>query len=162
MPTGISSLREKPKDPKLLDQSYNGLPDPLNGLSGRCRCSSRNRWHRRLFTAKPIHALARDYDDFGKHMIPAALQKYRVFRLYLSGVLEQIGQYGVFEVEPGSNHPVPVLRFVVRIKSNLHPAALPAVKQGQRKTWFNGRLSPMALSLPMRRHRPGGRRDSEA
>jgi glucose-1-phosphate adenylyltransferase len=88
----IFRFEEKPKDPKLLDQ----LRIPANLLKELGRPADIELYlgsmgiyvfNRQVF----IDVLANDHDDFGKHIIPASLQKYWVFAYTFPGIL---GKYG--------------------------------------------------------------------
>ena len=98
-----------------------------------------------------IDALANDYDDFGKHIIPAALQKYRVFAYIFQGYWEDIGTVrAFFEANLALTDPVPTFNFFDHINPNLHPAAFPAGQQGQRNAGSTGDYRRWLRSLPTR------------
>jgi glucose-1-phosphate adenylyltransferase len=63
-----------------------------------------------------IDALANNHDDFGKHIIPESLQKYRVFAYIFQGYWEDIGTVrAFFEANLALTDPVPALDFFNQI-----------------------------------------------
>ena len=94
----IIRFQEKPKDPALLDELK--IPGPLLHDLGR-------RPDEELFQASMgiyvfnrqvlIDTLANDMDaDFGKHVIPGAIDKYRVHAYIFQGYWEDIGTIRAF------------------------------------------------------------------
>jgi glucose-1-phosphate adenylyltransferase len=59
-----------------------------------------------------IDVLANDHDDFGKHIIPASLQKYQVSAYIFQGYWENIGTVrAFFEANLALTDPVPAFDF---------------------------------------------------
>jgi glucose-1-phosphate adenylyltransferase len=85
----IFRFEEKPKDPKLLDE----LPIPADLLNELGRSPEAELYQGSmgiyLFNRQVlIDALSGKEDDFGKHIIPWLLQKYRVFAYIFQGYWE--------------------------------------------------------------------------
>jgi glucose-1-phosphate adenylyltransferase len=88
----IFRFEEKPKDPKLLD----GLRIPSDLLTELGRPADAELYQGSMgiyvFNREIlIGALANNYADFGKHIIPASLQKNKVFAYIFQGYWEDIG-----------------------------------------------------------------------
>ena len=93
----IIRFQEKPKDAAVLDELK--IPEPLLRDLGR-------RPEEELYQASMgiyvfnrqvlIDALANDGTDFGKHIIPGAIQKYRVNAYIFQGYWEDIGTIRAF------------------------------------------------------------------
>src|SRR6201987_2196376 len=97
-----------------------------------------------------IDALTNDRDDFGKHVIPASLQKYRVFAYIFQGYWEDIGTVrAFFEANLALTDPVPAFDFFDQI-NRIYTQQVTCRQARSAERRFNGRLSPMARSLPMR------------
>ena len=93
----IFRFEEKPKDPKLLDE-LRIPPDLLNGL-GRPADAELYQGSMGIYVFNRqtlIDALDNSYDDFGKHIIPASLKKYKVFAYIFQGYWEDIGTVRAF------------------------------------------------------------------
>jgi glucose-1-phosphate adenylyltransferase len=113
----IFRFEEKPKDPKLLDEpripanllKELGLPADAELYQGSMGIYVFNR-------QVLIDALANNHDDFGKHVIPASLQKYRVFAYIFQGCWEDIGTVrAFFEANLALTDPVPAFDFFDQI-----------------------------------------------
>ena len=93
----IFRFQEKPKDPAMLDDLK--IPGPLLAEMGR-------RPDEELFQASMgiyvfnrqvlIDALDNDFADFGKHIIPAAIERQRVHAYIFQGYWEDIGTIRAF------------------------------------------------------------------
>src|ERR1700757_3726280 len=93
----IFRFEEKPKDPKLLDE-LRIPPDLLNGL-GHPPDAELYQGSMGIYVFNRqtlIDALDNSYDDFGKHIIPASLKKYKVFAYIFQGYWEDIGTVRAF------------------------------------------------------------------
>ena len=93
----IFRFEEKPKAPKLLDE-LRIPPDLLNGL-GRPADAELYQGSMGIYVFNRqtiIDALDNSYDDFGKHIIPASLKKYKVFAYIFQGYWEDIGTVRAF------------------------------------------------------------------
>jgi glucose-1-phosphate adenylyltransferase len=93
----IFRFEEKPKDPKLLDE----LPIPADLLNELGRSPEAELYQGSmgiyLFNRQVlIDALSGKEDDFGKHIIPWLLQKYRVFAYIFQGYWEDTGTVRAF------------------------------------------------------------------
>jgi glucose-1-phosphate adenylyltransferase len=93
----IFRFEEKPKDPKVLDE----LRIPPELLTELCRPADAELYQGSMgiyvFNREIlVDALANNYDDFGKHIIPASLQKYKVFAYIFQGYWEDIGTVRAF------------------------------------------------------------------
>src|SRR5262249_42497847 len=127
----IFRFEEKPKDPKLLDElripanllKELGLPAGAEFYQGSMGIYVFNR-------QVLIDALANNHDDFGKHVIPASLQKYRVFAYIFQGYWEDIGTVrAFFEANLALSDPVPTFNFFDHINPiYTHKRLLPASK----------------------------------
>ena len=105
----IFRFEEKPKDPKLLDELR--IPPNLLKELGRPADAELYQGSMGIYVFNRqvlIDALANDRDDFGKHIIPASLQKYRVFAYIFQGYWEDIGTVrAFFEANLALTDPVP-------------------------------------------------------
>jgi glucose-1-phosphate adenylyltransferase len=93
----IYRFEEKPKDPKLLEE----LRIPKDILNDLGRPADAELFQGSMgiyvFDRKTlIDALDNSYDDFGKHIIPASLKKYKVFAYIFQGYWEDIGTVRAF------------------------------------------------------------------
>jgi glucose-1-phosphate adenylyltransferase len=113
----ICRFEEKPKDPMLLDK-LRIPPDLLNELGHPSDAE--------LYQASMgiyvfdrevlIDALANDHDDFGKHIIPASLRKYKVFAYIFQQYWEDIGTVrAFFEANLALTDAVPTFNFFDQI-----------------------------------------------
>jgi len=77
-----------------------------------------------------IDALDNSYDDFGKHIIPASLQKHKVFAYIFQGYWEDIGTVrAFFEANLALTDTVPPYNFFDHVNPiYTHPRFLPASK----------------------------------
>ena len=77
-----------------------------------------------------IDALNNDHDDFGKHIIPESLQKYKVFAYIFQGYWEDIGTIrAFFEANLALTDTLPPYNFFDRLAPiYTHPRFLPASK----------------------------------
>ena len=93
----IFRFEEKPKDPKLLDQLR--IPPDLLTELGRPADAELYQGSMGIYVFNRevlIAALANNYADFGKHIIPASLQKNKVFAYIFQGYWEDIGTVRAF------------------------------------------------------------------
>jgi len=93
----IFRFEEKPKDPKLLDELR--IPPDLLTELGRPADAELYQGSMGIYVFNRqilIGALANNYDDFGKHIIPASLQKNKVFAYIFQGYWEDIGTVRAF------------------------------------------------------------------
>src|SRR5271166_904674 len=127
----IFRFEEKPKDPKLLDE-LRIPPDLLNELG--CPAGAELYqgsmgiyvFNRQIL----IDALHNNYDDFGKHIIPASLQNYKVFAYIFQGYWEDIGTVrAFFEANLALTDTVPAYNFFDHLNPiYAQPLFLPASK----------------------------------
>jgi glucose-1-phosphate adenylyltransferase len=109
----IFRFEEKPKDPKLLDE----LRIPANLLKELGRPTDAELYQGSMgiyvFNRQVlIDALATGHDDFGKHIIPASLQKYKVFAYIFQEYWEDIGTVrAFFEANLALIDPAPAFNF---------------------------------------------------
>jgi glucose-1-phosphate adenylyltransferase len=77
-----------------------------------------------------VEALSSDEDDFGKHIIPALLQKYKVFAYIFQGYWEDIGTVRAFyEANLALTDLIPPYNFFNHLQPiYTHPRFLPASK----------------------------------
>jgi glucose-1-phosphate adenylyltransferase len=93
----IFRFEEKPKDPKLLDELR--IPPDLLTELGRPADAQLYQGSMGIYVFNRqilVDALANNYDDFGKHVIPASLQKNKVFAYIFQGYWEDIGTVRAF------------------------------------------------------------------
>lgn len=93
----ITRFVEKPKTAELLDS----LPIPPDLLSEIGKDPSEELYQASMgiyvFNRKVLmECLDNDFEDFGKNIIPAAIQNYRVFAYIFQGYWEDIGTIGAF------------------------------------------------------------------
>jgi glucose-1-phosphate adenylyltransferase len=109
----IFRFEEKPKDTKLLDELQ--IPPDLLKELGRPADAELYQGSMGIYVFNRqvlIDALANNRDDFGKHIIPASLQKYRVFAYIFQGYWEDIGTVrAFFEANLALTDPVPTFDF---------------------------------------------------
>jgi glucose-1-phosphate adenylyltransferase len=109
----IFRFEEKPKDPKLLDELR--IPPDLLDELGRPADAELYQGSMGIYVFNRqilIDALANDHDDFGKHIIPASLQKYKVFAYIFQEYWEDIGTVrAFFEANLALTDPVPTFNF---------------------------------------------------
>jgi glucose-1-phosphate adenylyltransferase len=113
----ICRFEEKPKDPMLLDK-LRIPPDLLNEL-GRPSDAELYQASMGIYVFDRevlIDALANDHDDFGKHIIPSSLRKYKVFAYIFQGYWEDIGTVrAFFEANLALTDAVPTFNFFDQI-----------------------------------------------
>ncbi len=113
----ICRFEEKPKDPMLLDK-LRIPPDLLNEL-GRPSDAELYQASMGIYVFDReilIDALANDHDDFGKHIIPASLRKYKVFAYIFQEYWEDIGTVrAFFEANLALTDAVPTFNFFDQI-----------------------------------------------
>ena len=127
----IFRFEEKPKDPKLLDE-LRIPPDLLNGL-GRPADAELYQGSMGIYVFNRqtlIDALDNSYDDFGKHIIPTSLKKYKVFAYIFQGYWEDIGTVrAFFEAHLALTDAVPAFNFSDHLNPiYTAPLILPASK----------------------------------
>jgi glucose-1-phosphate adenylyltransferase len=127
----IFRFEEKPKDPKLLD----GLRIPSDLLTELGRPADAELYQGSMgiyvFNREIlIGALANNYADFGKHIIPASLQKNKVFAYIFQGYWEDIGTVrAFFEANLALTDTVPTYNFFDHLNPiYTHARFLPASK----------------------------------
>ena len=127
----IVRFEEKPKDPKLLNElkippellKTLDLPADSDLFQGSMGIYVFNR-------DVLIKCLAGDQDDFGKHIIPGALQQYKVMVYIFKGYWEDIGTIrAFFEANLALTDALPPYNFFDwRAPIYTHPRFLPASK----------------------------------
>src|SRR5215469_15238061 len=127
----IFRFEEKPKDPKLLDELR--IPSDLLVELGRPADAELYQGSMGIYVFNRqvlIDVLENSYEDFGKHIIPASLQKYRVFAYIFQGYWEDIGTVrAFFEANLALTDTVPTYNFFDhRNPIYTHPRFLPASK----------------------------------
>ena len=79
-----------------------------------------------------IDSLNNDYQDFGKHILPASLQKYNVHAYIFQGYWEDIGTIrAFFDANLALTDTVPSFNFF-DCEPDLHARAVPSRQQDQR------------------------------
>src|ERR1700738_3859318 len=127
----IFRFEEKPKDPKLLDELR--IPPDLLKELGRPADAELYQGSMGIYVFNRqvlIDALANDHDDFGKHIIPASLQSYKVFAYIFQGYWEDIGTVrAFFEANLALTETVPPYNFFDHLNPiYTHARFLPARK----------------------------------
>ena len=127
----IFRFEEKPKDPKLLDELR--IPPDLLTELGRPADAELYQGSMGIYVFNRqilIDALANNYDDFGKHVIPASLQKNKVFAYIFQGYWEDIGTVrAFFEANLALTDTVPTYNFFDHLNPiYTHARFLPASK----------------------------------
>jgi glucose-1-phosphate adenylyltransferase len=127
----IFRFEEKPKDPKLLDQLR--IPPDLLTELGRPADAELYQGSMGIYVFNRevlIAALANNYADFGKHIIPASLQKNKVFAYIFQGYWEDIGTVrAFFEANLALTDTVPTYNFFDHLNPiYTHARFLPASK----------------------------------
>ena len=127
----IFRFEEKPKDSKLLDElrippdllNELGLPVDTDLYQGSMGIYLFNR-------QVLIEVLGNNHDDFGKHIIPASLQEYKVFAYIFQGYWEDIGTVRAFyEANLALTDTVPNYNFFDHLNPiYTYPRCLPASK----------------------------------
>jgi glucose-1-phosphate adenylyltransferase len=127
----IFRFEEKPKDPKLLDELR--IPTDLLTELGRPTDAELYQGSMGIYVFNReilIGALANNYADFGKHIIPASLQKNKVFAYIFQGYWEDIGTVrAFFEANLALTDTVPTYNFFDHLNPiYTHARFLPASK----------------------------------
>jgi len=127
----IYRFEEKPKDPKLLEELR--IPTELLKEMGRPAESELYQGSMGIYVFNRqilIDALDNSYDDFGKHIIPASLKKYKVFAYIFQGYWEDIGTVrAFFEANLALTDTVPPYNFFDHVNPiYTHARFLPASK----------------------------------
>ena len=88
-----------------------------------------------VFNRKVIRDLLDNpLSDFGKHIIPHAINTHRVFSYVYQGYWEDIGTIRSFlRGEPGFGHRTAALQFLRHERADFFASALPARLQDQRR-----------------------------
>jgi glucose-1-phosphate adenylyltransferase len=127
----IYRFEEKPKDPKLLEE----LRIPPDLLTDLGRSSDEELYQGSMgiyvFNRKIlIDALDNNCDDFGKHIIPASLNKYKVFAYIFQEYWEDIGTVkAFFDANLALTETVPPYNFFDHLNPiYTHARFLPASK----------------------------------
>jgi glucose-1-phosphate adenylyltransferase len=127
----IYRFEEKPKDPKLLEELR--IPPELLKDLGRPTDSELYQGSMGIYVFNRqilIDALDNTHDDFGKHIIPASLNKYKVFAYIFQGYWEDIGTVrAFFEANLALAETVPPYNFFDHLNPiYTHARFLPASK----------------------------------
>ena len=127
----IYRFEEKPKDSKLLGELR--IPPDLLKELGRPVDAELYQGSMGIYVFNRqvlIDALANNHDDFGKHIIPASLQKYNVFAYIFQGYWEDIGTVRAFyEANLALTDTVPTYNFFDHLNPiYTYPRFLPASK----------------------------------
>src|SRR6266481_9494988 len=127
----IYRFEEKPKDPKLLEE-LRIPPDLLTDL-GRPADAELYQGSMGIYVFNRqilIDSLDNSFDDFGKHIIPASLNKYKVFAYIFQGYWEDIGTVrAFFEANLALTETVPPYNFLDHLNPiYTHARFLPASK----------------------------------
>ena len=127
----IYRFEEKPKDPALLNELR--IPAELLKELGQPTEAELYQGSMGIYVFNRkilIDSLDNKYDDFGKHIIPASLQKYKVFAYIFQGYWEDIGTVrAFFEANLALTDPVPAYNFFDRADPiYTHARFLPASK----------------------------------
>jgi glucose-1-phosphate adenylyltransferase len=127
----IFRFEEKPKDPSLLHELL--IPPPLLKDLGLPETSELYQGSMGIYVFNRdilIDSLKNDQDDFGKHIIPESLQKYKVMTYIFQGYWEDIGTIrAFFEANLALTDTVPPYNFFDYLNPiYTHPRFLPASK----------------------------------
>ena len=127
----ILRFEEKPRDPKLLDELR--VPPDLLAELGRSKQAELYQGSMGIYVFNRqilVEALDSKHNDFGKHVLPDALQKYKVFAYIFQGYWEDIGTVrAFFEANLALTDTVPAYNFFDRLNPiYTHPLFLPASK----------------------------------
>jgi glucose-1-phosphate adenylyltransferase len=127
----IFRFEEKPKDAALLDELR--IPAPLLKELGLPESSELYQGSMGIYVFNRkilIECLNNEYDDFGKHIIPGSLKKYKVMVYIFQGYWEDIGTVrAFFEANLALTDTVPPYNFFDRLSPiYTHPRFLPASK----------------------------------
>jgi len=109
----IFRFEEKPKDPKLLSELR--IPPDLLTELGHPADAELYQGSMGIYVFNRqvlIDALDNNHDDFGKHIIPGSLQKYKVFAYIFQGYWEDVGTVRTFfEANLALTDAVPAFNF---------------------------------------------------
>src|SRR6202047_3819587 len=127
----IFRFEEKPKDPKHLDELR--IPPKLLTELGRPADAELYQGSMGIYVFNRqilVDVLANNYDDFGKHVIPASLQKKKVFAYIFQGYWEDIGTVrAFFEANLALTDTLPPYNFFDHLNPiSTHARFLPASK----------------------------------
>jgi glucose-1-phosphate adenylyltransferase len=127
----IFRFEEKPKEPALLDELR--IPPALLGELGLPADSELFQGSMGIYVFNRdilIECLNNDQEDFGKHIIPASLQEYKVMTYIFQGYWEDIGTVrAFFEANLALTDTLPPYNFFDRSSPiYTHPRFLPASK----------------------------------
>ena len=127
----IYRFEEKPKDAALLDELR--IPADLLTELGQPTEAELYQGSMGIYVFNRqilIDVLDNKFDDFGKHIIPASLQKYKVFAYIFQGYWEDIGTVrAFFEANLALTNTVPAYNFFDRADPiYTHARFLPASK----------------------------------
>ena len=127
----IFRFEEKPKDSKLLDELR--IPPDLLKQLGRAPDAELYQGSMGIYLFNRqvlVEALDNKDDDFGKHIIPALLQKCKVFAYIFQGYWEDIGTVrAFFEANLALTELIPPYNFFNRLRPiYTRPHFLPASK----------------------------------
>jgi glucose-1-phosphate adenylyltransferase len=127
----IFRFEEKPKDSKLLDELR--IPPDLLKELGHPVDTDLYQGSMGIYVFNRqvlIDVLGNDHDDFGKHIIPASLQEYKVFAYIFQGYWEDIGTVRAFyEANLALTDTVPNYNFFDHLNPiYTYPRFLPASK----------------------------------
>ena len=127
----IFRFEEKPKEPALLDELR--IPPALLKDLGLAEDSELFQGSMGIYVFNRdilIECLNNDHDDFGKHIIPASLQEYKVMTYIFQGYWEDIGTVrAFFEANLALTETLPPYNFFDRLSPiYTHPRFLPASK----------------------------------
>ena len=127
----IFRFEEKPKDSKLLDELR--IPPDLLTELGHPVDTELYQGSMGIYVFNRqvlIDVLGNNHDDFGKHIIPASLQQYKVFAYIFQGYWEDIGTVRAFyEANLALTDTVPNYNFFDHLNPiYTYPRFLPASK----------------------------------
>jgi glucose-1-phosphate adenylyltransferase len=127
----IFRFEEKPKDSKLLDELR--IPPDLLKELGHPVDTDLYQGSMGIYVFNRqvlIDVLGNNHDDFGKHIIPASLQEYKVFAYIFQGYWEDIGTVRAFyEANLALTDTVPNYNFFDHLNPiYTYPRFLPASK----------------------------------
>jgi glucose-1-phosphate adenylyltransferase len=127
----ITRFEEKPKEPKLLDELR--MPAPILKAMGKPEDTELYQGSMGIYVFNRnvlIESLNNDYDDFGKHVIPASLKSRKVMAYIFQGYWEDIGTVrAFFEANLALTDTLPPYNFFDRrTPIYTHPRFLPASK----------------------------------
>ena len=127
----IFRFEEKPKDSKLLDELR--IPPDLLSELGHSVDTDLYQGSMGIYVFNRqvlIDVLGNKHDDFGKHIIPASLQEYKVFAYIFQGYWEDIGTVRAFyEANLALTDTVPNYNFFDHLNPiYTYPRFLPASK----------------------------------